>query len=306
MHRAVVFAVTLAAILAAIPIRAEDGDGAPAPGPSLHVSQLVAGAAFPLGLLFDTRLEVRAPLHRSESIVFQDTFAAVGGRAVVTPAFASVGPRLTLAPIDIFYVVVMANATMVWPSDAGLIPYESIDASTRESDRGQLFDDPAPGREVRFSGGFDVRVQPTLKLKVGPIIAFSSWDFSWIWLRQPDGIDTPYVYEPFRDRLIEWDDLVIEHQSAVVGEILPGEGGPLLWVGATYHDLWALGSRDRSIQIGPIVVFKPSYKRGWPRIVLQVKPYVMDTDRVGGGPRIALALVWDVDEPLRKAGAGEP
>ena len=306
MGRAVVFAVSLAAILTATTAGADDDGGADPPGPSLHVSQLVAGAAFPLGLLFDTRLEARAPLHRSDSIVFQDTYAAVGGRAVVTPAFASVGPRLTLAPIDLFDVVVMANATMVWPSSAGLIPYESIGDSTRDSDRELLFEDPAPGREVLPGGGFDVRVQPTLKLKVGPIIAFSSWDFSWIWLRQPDGIDTPYAYEPFRDRIVEWDDLVIEHQSAVVGEILPGEGGPLLWVGATYHDIWAIGSRDRSIQIGPLVVFKPSYKRGWPRILLQVKPYVMDTDRVGGGPRIALALAWNVDEPLARPGAGGP
>jgi hypothetical protein len=272
------------------------------PSSSLHFSQLVAVAAFPLGLLSDSRLEVRAPMHRSSSMVFQDTYAAVGGRGVITPAFASIGPRMTLAPIDFFDVVVMANATVVWPSDSGLIPYDHILESTIESDRKDMFAYPAPGREVLPGGGFDVRVQPTLKLKVGPVIAFSSWDFSWIWLNQPDGEAGPYVYEPFRDRIIEWDDVVVEHQSAVVGEILPGQGGPLLWVGATYHDVWALGSRDRSIQVGPIVVLKPSYKAGWPRIILQVKPYVMDHDRVGGAPRIALALTWDVDRPLGEAG----
>ncbi len=280
-----------------------DEEPAPAAAPpsSLHFSQLVALAAFPLGLLSDSRLEVRAPMHRSASMVFQDTYAAVGGRAVITPAFASIGPRMTLAPIDFFDVVVMANATVVWPSDSGLIPYDHILESTVEGDRKDMFRYPAPGREVLPGGGFDVRVQPTLKLKVGPVIAFSSWDFSWIWLNQPGGEAGPYVYEPFRDRIIEWDDLVMEHQSAIVGEFLPGQGGPLLWVGATYHDIWALGSGDRSIQVGPIVVLKPSYKAGWPRIILQVKPYVMDHDRVGGGPRIALALTWDVDTPLGKA-----
>jgi len=267
-------------------------------GPSLEFSQLVGVAVWPLGLLFDSRLEVRAPLHRSESIVFQDTYAAAGGRVVVTPAFASVGPRLTFAPIDVFDLVVMANATVNWPSSSGLLPYDSIYESTIEGDRTDRFNEPLPGREVHAGAGFDIRVQPTVKIKLGPIIAFSGWDFSWVWLRQPDDIDTPYVYEPYRDRIVEWHDLVIENQSAIVAEILPGEGGPLLWVGATYHDIWAIGSGDRSIQVGPMVLFKPSYKRGWPRIVLQVKPYVMDHDRVGGPPRIAFALLWNASKPL--------
>ena len=268
------------------------------PGPTLEFSQLVGFAAWPLGLLFDSRLEVRAPLHRSSSMVFQETYAAAGGRVAITPAFASVGPRLTLAPIDVFDLVVMANATVNWPSSSGLLPYESIYESTVDSDRNDLFDNPAPGREVRLGAGFDLRVQPTVKIKLGPIIAFSAWDFSWVWLRRPDDIETPYVYEPYRDRIVQWHDLVVENQSAIVGEILPGEGGPLLWIGATYHDIWAIGSRDRSIQIGPIVVFKPSFKRGWPRLVLQVKPYVMDHDRVGGPPRIAVAAIWSASKPL--------
>lgn len=268
------------------------------PGPSLEFSQLVGIAGWPLGLLFDSRLEVRAPLHRSESIVFQDTYAAAGGRVAITPAFASVGPRLTFAPIDVFDLVVMANATVNWPSSSGLLPYDSIYESTLEGDRTDRFEEPLAGRECHASAGFDVRVQPTVKIKLGPIIAFSGWDFSWVWLRQPEDIDTPYAYEPYRDRIIEWHDLVVENQSAIVAEILPGEGGPLLWIGATYHDIWALGSGDRSIQIGPMVLFKPSYKRGWPRIIVQVKPYVMDHDRVGGPPRVALALLWDASKPL--------
>lgn len=57
--------------------------------PGLWLRQAVGFGGWPSGAVSDTRLQYRAPLHRSESIVFRDTYAGVGGRLAVTPAVVS-------------------------------------------------------------------------------------------------------------------------------------------------------------------------------------------------------------------------
>ncbi len=273
-------------------------------GPWLWVRQQVAVAGWPAGLISDTRLQVRGPLLRTPSIVFQDTYAGAGARLAVTPAFLSVGPQLSLAPIDVFDIDLRAGFVLFWPSSSGLLPYWDLDESTRDLDRQERFDDPAT--TAATSTAFTVTAAPTLKLKAGPVIAFSGWSFSVYWIRRPEGVDAPLVYEPFTDRRLAWTDLVVDHQSAVVGEILDGDGGPLLWIGGTFHDVMTLHSDDRSISAGGLVVLRPSCRRGWPRFIVQVLPYLMDPDRVGGVPRMALAVVWSGDTPLRSAASSIP
>jgi hypothetical protein len=109
------------------------------------------------------------------------------------------------------------------------------------------------------------------------------------------------VYEPYWDRLIAWNDMVIEHQPVLLFEILDGKDKPLLWVGGTFRDRMTMVSGDRSMNAGGLIMFKPGVQPGWPRIVVQVLPYVKDTDRIGGPPSMALALVWSRDFELRDA-----
>ncbi len=268
------------------------------PGPWIFFREQVAVAGWPSGLITDTRVQLRGALHRDNSIVFQDTYAGVGARLAVTPAFVEVGPRLSFAPIDIFDVDVQASFIGYWPSSSGLLPYENIEESTRDLDRKARYQDPDTTAEPGYA--FRVEAAPTLKLKIGPIIGLSSWSFAYYWFHQTDGNDSPLVYEPFNDRLMERHDMVITHQAALISEFLDGQNKPLLWVGATYIDRITLRSKDRSIRVGGLAVFQPSYKRGWPRFVVQVTPYVKDPDRVGGVPALALAIVWTRDMPLKQ------
>ena len=75
-----------------------------ADSPSIYGRQALAVAGWPTGLLSNTIVEVRTPLHRSESVLFQTTSAGLGAQVLATPAFVSVGPRLSLAPIEVFDV----------------------------------------------------------------------------------------------------------------------------------------------------------------------------------------------------------
>jgi len=272
------------------------------PGPWIFLREQVAVAGWPGGLISDTRFQLRAPMYRSDSIVFQDTYAGVGAKLAVTPAFVEVGPRLSLAPIDVFDVDVQVSWIGYWPSSSGLLPYGDPGESTRDLDREDRFQDPALRAES--SHAFMASAAPTIKLKIGPIIAFDAWTIAYYKIQQPEGIDSPYVYEAYWDRVIAWEDVVIEHQPALLGEILDGQGKPKLWVGATMRDRMTAVSKDRSIAVGGLIMFKPSVKEGWPTFVAQVLPYVKDPDRVGGPPSMALALVWGKDFALKDSLAG--
>ena len=214
------------------------------PPPWVHVWQRGAVAGWPAGLMGETRIQPRVALHRADSMIFKETYAGAGARLRITPAFVDVGPRLSFAPFDFFAVNAQGSFLYYWPSSSGLLPYDDIGESTRDLDREDRWKDPATA--PRGSWAFALTLDPTLKLKFGPVIAFSAWTFSWYWIHQPDEIDSPLVYEAFTNRLVEWNDLVIEHQAALIVELLDGVEKPLFWVGATYRQRWVIGSKDAS------------------------------------------------------------
>lgn len=255
----------------------------------------LAVAGWPGGLISDTRAERRIALHRSDSILFQDTHAGAGARFAVAPAFVELGPRVTLAPIDVFDVTFSASALYYWPSSSGLLPYDSIDESTRDKDRGDRHRTDAT-RAVA-STAFTLQAAPTLKAQVGPIIAVDAWTFTHYMVTQPDSVTAPYVYEAYWDRLIEWNDTVVEHQAVVFAVLADGssESGRMLWVGPTFRQRWALSSGDRSTGLGAFAVFRPSNRKWVPQLVGIVLPYLDDDDRVGGVPWLALSAVWVPD-----------
>ncbi len=268
-----------------------DPSGPERPGPWLLMWQRIAVAGWPAGLLGETRIQPRVALHRAESMVFNNTFAGAGGRVRITPAFVDVGPRLSLSPIDLFEVNAQASFVYYWPSSSGLLPYWDLGDSTRDLDREDRFDDPATRPEA--SHALFVTLDPTLQLMFWRIAAFSSWTFAWFWIDRPEGIDSPLVYEPFYDRLVEWDDLIIEHQSAVLG--IFSEEKPKLWIGATIRQRWVIGSGDVSWNVGGVVMLRPGVKPGWPTFIAMVLPYIKDADRVGGAPNVNVLLTWGHD-----------
>lgn len=276
----------LAAALLPTPALAADS-------PSIWAREAIAAAGFPSGALNNTIVELRTPLHRSESRLFQSTYAGVGAQVLLTPAFVSVGPRVSIAPIDVFDINLKAARGWYFGNKYGLLPFDQL-AGTLEDDR------YAREAENFASEMWVFSAEPTLKAKVWKIVVFDSWTIDYIMLDKPPGEAAPYAYEPYRDLVIAWDEFSFEHQAGVLFEAMPGGDKPSLRLGPTYRDRFTLNSEDRSAALGLLVAAKPGTKPVIPTIVGMALWYLIDTDRVGPIPFMALQARWEIDEPLSK------
>jgi len=266
------------------------------PGPWLWNRNSVALAYGPLGLLGTSRLQIRGPMGRSSSIVFQDTYAGAGMAMAISPAFIEVGPRFSLAPIDVFDIDVQLSYIYTWRSSAGLLPYTGL-TGTLDNARTAIKTTAVAGSK------FTASISPTVKFKAGPVIGL--WNLEWAFIHhiKPDGVTSPYVYEALRDLVIAWDDLVVTNIAAILVEIFDGTGpnggpGPKFRVGPIMRDKQSLVSRDISTALGGAITLRPGPKPGWPDILVAVMGYLRDNDRQFKAPNIQVQLAWVLEKDL--------
>ncbi len=272
---------------------------AASPGPYLWTRAQLAAGGWPSGLLGDVRVQVRDPLWgSSKSFLLADSYVGAGARIAASPAFVEGGPRLSIAPAAFFDMDVQGSVHRYFDGGFGLLPFDSPDHKL-ESERNPRASEVVPDTAWTLSAN------PTLKAQVGPFVGFDSVIVEAWHVDKVAGATAPYVYEPFRDLVIAWDDVVVEHQPAALWTPWKGDGHQrMLWVGATLRDRYALVSRDHSLTLGPMVNFRPgSRSNAVPMLVLQVLPYLVDADRVGGVPCIQGALVWKAETPFKSAAA---
>ncbi len=281
-------AVLLAAAASTPASAAEDTDRA-----HLWVRHAAAVAGWPSGALSDTRVQVRTPLRRTDSVLFQDTTAGVGARTALTPAFAEAGAHATLAPIAIFDVDLFAGGVTYWPGAFGPRPTDH---------RGDTLpgDSDAAGFDRVGTSGLVVSANPTLKAKVGRVIVFDSWTVRH--QRLAPGAAAPWVIEPYTDLVLGWTDTVIEHQPGVLVDIIPDEGAAWLRVGGTMRDRRSRVTEDRSLSAGGLVAMKTGAKPGAPTFAGMALAYAVDDDRVGLAPYLGLQASWQWTRGLRAEG----
>jgi len=260
--------------------------------PSWWFRESVGGSLFPDGALVDTRVQYRVPLHRAEGRLFHDTYAGAGLRVAFTPVNAEVGPRLSISPIDMFDLEVQASYLGYYSwGGKGLLPYSVTDgkeSATRSSREDEGF----------MASGLVASATPTLKAKAGPIVIFDACTFTFLHLENPLGVSAPYVYEPNRDLIVAWDDVLVENQGGLLYEVLPGGTRPLLRVGATVRERLALSSGDESLTVGGLVSFKPGTTPAVPTINVVALAYVIDADRVGTTPNLQASATWVVERKV--------
>lgn len=257
--------------------------------PSVWTRQLIGVGGWPSGLLSDTRVQLRTRGHRSDSILFRDTYYGVGGRVQLSPAFLDVGPRVSIAPIDVFDLDLQAS----WTGYAGPfapLPYDSL-KGTSERARSQRKGEQMPLHKLELSAA------PTLKGKVGPVVAFSSTTVGWLRAHRPKDASSAYWYEPYRDLVVAWQDVTLENQTAVLVELLPGDDRPLLWIGGTFRHRRAFVSGDYQSHAGAVVMCKPGTGPWMPTLVGQGLAWVASPDRGFGVPSVNLAATWSFGGP---------
>jgi len=256
--------------------------------PGLWTKQAVGTAGFPTGLMSETKMQYRAPGPRSDSIVFQDTYVGAGGTVAVSPAFLQVGPTVSIAPIDVFDLDLSASWIGYFNNGLGLMPFDQPSGKL-----GSERDERAANGDGVGANALALTATPTFKIKVGPIVAFDSWNVTYLNFDKPDGVEATYTYEPKRDLLLAWEDVAVEHQSAVLYTILPGDDGPKLWVGGTIRDRFAAVSPDRSTAAGAVIIARPGTKPAVPQIVGQSLFYLNDADRsIGSAPNLQAQVSW--------------
>ena len=277
---------------------AEPAAEAPPPGPFLWLYQSIGGGVFNSGLMSRSRVHVRGPGLRNESVLFQTTYGGGGLEVGLTPAFVQVGPQLSFRPVEILDVDAYFAWTYLWRSSAGLLPFDGL-TGTEEDDRKAI-------KHLALAGHrFEAAISPTLKLKVGPVIGL--WNVEWAFIHhiKPDGATSRFTYEPRRDLVIAWDDVAVTNLAAILVEILDGTGpkggpSPTLRVGPVMRDKQSVVSRDISTVLGGAISFRPGPKPGWPDVFFAVMGYLRDHDRALQAPQIQIQLSWQIEKSLTR------
>ena len=234
--------------------------------------------------------QVRFALHRSDAIGFQDTYAGIGGWARVSPSLVEFGGRFDIAPIDVFDLAVWVRYSHSFATFAGRLPYDTFGNKTFKQ-RGSRTD-------AIEGDAFEVVLEPTLKLKVGPFIALyrASIQISRLFLAETP--TTRWVYDAARDLAVPPPGFgLIENQVVLAGDLLEHRGAKVvLRMGAmARHRRVFVEDGDRMLNVGFIGMFKPGPRPAAPTIILQVLAYVIDHDRVLAPPQIILGAQWSID-----------
>jgi len=253
----------------------------------LFLQETVAVAAQPGGLLSDTVVEHRAPILRLGGLVFNDTYAGAGGRYSISPAFTDVAVRASFAPIDVFDITVQGVHTWYFNNAYGLQTFDAL-SNTTGRHRQDLFDNGAG-----FGGrAWSLIASPTGKMKVGPVVALSSWNLAWVRFVKPPGATEPWVFEPFRGMLSGWNDLLVDYTQALLYQAEPGDG--LVRFGAVLRGKWAVKSPDATLTAGGLMQVDPGGSATVPSVVAIVTPYLRDPDYAGQPiPFVALLAQWE-------------
>lgn len=265
--------------------------------PWLWSRAALGGGVFPSGAQLDLRASARTPLYATESSLLADNYAGAGLRAAITPAYVTGGPRLSIAPAAFFDMDLSGSVVRYFHTPFGPLPFDQVTSGKPDAARDLRAD------ESFAATAFTAAAEPTLKAQAGPIVAFDAWTIELRHTDHVDGVTTPFVYEPYWDLVIAWDDVIIEQQGAVLGMIWKGDGiDRKLWIGATVRHHWAVQSTDTSLVVGGVLLARlGNHFLGGPQLVVQVLPYVLDDgDMKAGPPNIQAQVSYDFDTPFKK------
>jgi hypothetical protein len=172
----------------------------PPPKQQLRFKNLTVARVNPLGLINVLDGSYRLRLYASDNPIFKDNFVGIGGQAVLTPAFARIGPMLEVQPLSILYL----NATYEAIGFFGSFDFFQSFGFATDDFSDSALDDLAgsddPDQRNYATSGTQFSVTGILRFKVGPIAARDTFragrpDFD---LRDGDQL----YYDPLWDLLI--------------------------------------------------------------------------------------------------------
>lgn len=267
-----VVALAAAAAFPSSPLLAEE---APSQGSRNLFGESLGFSVNKLGLQNALDLGRTWRLNDSDSPLRRDAHLALGFTHVLTPSYTRLGPWVEVAPLSVFELRVGAEGAGYFGTFGSLMSFESYDDPFGDEVR------DARKQEARAGIGSRLYASPTLRMKVGPIVARSGADFEW-WRTNAAG---PLYYEPSRDTLLKVDgDRLVTVSTAVLVPHELGRRGSIAF-GVSHNLTYVFDApANRSQRIGIVVVRQFCGRRFGlkaPRVGGQVSYYLDDPTRKG-------------------------
>jgi hypothetical protein len=278
---AVTFTIVVGTLVCGLPgLRAADAVGWRA-----ESHEMVAGAVNPLGLQNSFERTWKRSLSASPNPLVSDAHVSFGIADRLTPAYNRLGAWVEVAPLSVLEVRAGIEPVAYFGTFKSLLAFESYDAP---------FDDDARtrrGGEATSAVAGRAYVAPTMKLKVGRVLARTRAEFEW-WKARFDG---PYFYEPTRDTLLRSrGDAMVTSETVLLYELRSGPGRRIL-AGAV-HDLTRVykARRNQKQDVGVVGIFglgRQVLGAHEPMLFFKAFRYVEDPYKTGQfGGQIALGF----------------
>ncbi len=261
----------VAAVLVALGSRPAIADG-----PQRRLANTLGTSVNPIGLQDQLALSWRWGLSESKNPFLSDAHVALGVSNNFSPAYERLELWVELSPLSVLDLKGGLEPVFYFGTFGHLVAFPSY-GSDFSKDARQAIKDQAVSRT-----GIRYHVSPTLKFKLGRVIARTAAEFEW-WR-----VDGPgeFFYEPMRDTLLDSDgDALMTLSSQLFYEFPSGRGGKKLLAGLFFDRIDvpdAPGNRRQ--RLGPLAVWTLRERRFGvrePTVIGSVFSYLQDRSKDG-------------------------
>lgn len=277
----------------------------------LTMTNLLVGRVNPLGLEDQLRIGLQQVLYDKESPALRDNFIFFGAAPKLNPAFLKFGPAIEIQPLSVFNLKLGMELFRWFGSFSYMQSFYSPLANWSDSaiERGK-----DAGRNY-VTTGIHVIIEPTIRLKVGPIAVVNRFSAEYWHMGVHTG-DTVF-YEPTEDTAVPANGWVLTNDLDVLyltkfrfvagvrySVVAPQYSAADLKPGDVVD-----ASTNRQQRIGPLFAYT-FFRRGYahfdnPTLVLIVNWYVEHRFRTGadvnqGIPYGVLAFAFTSDFILKR------
>jgi hypothetical protein len=190
--------------------------------------------------------------NRPDSVLFEDTAFEAVFLNQLTPSYYRGGAQLTFSPIAVF------DLTARWIGTAYFGTFSSVRAT---DDPSLAFTDAeAEALDRGTALGHRASLNPTLKAKVGPVIAVLDGDLQRWWLRPGQGesgqpLVGDYYYEPELSVVMGFHDVSLQGSAALLYDLDRDEGdGRWIYLGSLTSYVHTVAADATMLRTGALAV----------------------------------------------------
>lgn len=240
--------------------------------PHREVSGQLGASVNNLGLQNTVEVAWTWPLSTSSHPLLSGAHIATGVTHAITPAQTRLGGWIEYAPLSIVSVRAGIDPTAYFGTFNSLMSFDHYTDPFSKKDR-----DSHGG--ARSGTAAKVYVSPTVKMKVGSLVAMSSADFEWWRSTAPGAL----FYEPTRDTLLKSDgDRLVNTTTVAMIQRAP-RGGGTLSAGAIHALTYVFDAPGNRIQKLGVIAVREFASRHvhlpHPRVTLVVARYLDDPSK---------------------------